>query len=242
MSAAGTRVVLVLGASGGCGASTLAGALALAWQRERSGAWLVEADARRGDVAAAWDLPGDRTLADLGGVIEEIGAGHIRAATEAHASGVSVLVAPAAPGSEGWADAPAGRRLGGALGAAAGPDGRCAIDGGTGMSELARGLAGVATSALVVCAPRIASARRARSLATALGVPGRAATGIVVARGPGPAELGTRSIARATGLPVRGELPWSPAEAAEFGAGRWPRGRRGSLRSEVARLAGECGG
>ena len=241
MSGARTQVVLVLGASGGCGASTLAGAIALAWQREHPGAWLVEADARRGDVAAAWDLPGGRTLADLGGVIDEIGARHVRAATEEHASGVSVLVAPAGPGGEAWADAPAGRRLGGALGDAAGPDGRCAIDGGTGMSELARGLAGAATSVLVVCAPRIASARRARSLASALAGAG-GATGLVVARGPGPAELGTRSIARATGLPVRGELPWSPAEAAELGAGRWPRGRRRSLRSEVARLAGECGG
>ncbi len=236
MSAA-ARLVLVVGASGGCGASTLAAALALSWQRDGEGAWLVEADAGRGDVAAAWDLAGERTLADLHGVVDELGPGHVRAAAEEHPSGVRVLAAAADPSAAGWADPPAGERLARAVAEAAGPSGRCAIDGGPGAGSLARGVAQVATAVLVVCPPRLDSARRARSVASALAAPG---TGLVVAAG-GRAELGTRALARATGLEVRGTLPWSPGEAAELGCGRWPRRRRRSLRAEAERLAAECG-
>jgi hypothetical protein len=101
-------------------------------------------------------------------------------------------------------------------------------------------VARLATAALVVCPPRLDSARRARAVASALATPAGAGARLVVAA-VGRAELGTRALARATGLPVCGALPWSPGEAAELGCGRWPRGRRRSLRAEVARLAAECG-
>lgn len=242
MSGTGPRLVLVLGASGGCGASTLAGALALAWQRERSGAWLAEIDTRRGDLAAAWDLPGHRTLADLAGVAAEIGPQHVRAAAESHPSGLAVLVAPSTPGGDAWADADAGERLTRALATAAGPDGRCVIDAGPGLSELAWGAARAASSVLVACAPRVAAARRARALVEALASEaGPPACGLVVVAGPGRAEIGARSLERATGLVVRAELPWSPAEAAELGAGLWPRGRRRPLRTAAMGLAEACG-
>ena len=64
---------LVAGASGGCGASLLAGrSLALAWAQAGAAAWLVELDLERGDLAGAGSSPGDRTIADLRPVAAEL--------------------------------------------------------------------------------------------------------------------------------------------------------------------------
>ncbi len=93
--------LVVAGASGGCGASLVAGALALRWAAAGGRPWLVELDLERGDLAGAWGLPADRTIADLVPVAAELDGGHLRAAALPHPSGVSLLPGPGAPGRRG---------------------------------------------------------------------------------------------------------------------------------------------
>lgn len=229
------RAIVVLGAAGGCGASLLAGALALAWQRERAGAWLVELDIGRGDLADAWDLRGDRTLADLEGVASELAPHHLRAASRSHTSGLTALVAPSLPRPPWPAIAAAGlvaavRDLAGA--------GRCVVDGGCGPGPAALAATGRADGILVACPPRLAAARRAQRLLGALAGSGddrRCA--LVLTHGPERGEIGARALGRVVGAPVVGELPWAAREAARLSAGNWPRGRRARLASAVVSIA-----
>jgi pilus assembly protein CpaE len=226
--------VVVLGASGGCGASTVAGALALCWAVEGTRPWLVELDLERGDLAGAWDLPRERTVADLAPVAAELDAGHVRAAAFPHPSGVVVLAGPGAPGAEAGWDRSSIHRL---VEVVAG-QGRVAVDAGPGLSPVAAAAVERAGRILVVCAPTLAAARRSRRLIEAAaerGAEGR--TAVVVAQGPSRAEIGARALGRALGASVAAELPWAHADAGELGAGRWPSGRRRPLRAAVERLA-----
>lgn len=234
-------VTLVVGANGGCGASLLAGALALHAARSGEGAWLVELDLDRGDRGEAWAMPVERTLADLLLVSDEMEERHLRQAAQVASGGLQVINAPSVPGAAGdWAEAAvvglveAARR-------AAGPRGHVVLDGGTGASAPVRAAAADADAVLVVCGPTVAAVRRARRVIDVLG--GRAGSGrscaLVVARGSGARDLGRRAIARVASAPVRGELPWSPAEASHLGCGQWPPGRRGRLACAVAALAEE---
>jgi pilus assembly protein CpaE len=230
------RAIVVLGASGGCGASLLAGGLALAWQREQPGAWLVELDVGRGDLAEGWDLPGDRTLADLAPVVAELAPHHLRAASREHLTGITTLVAPGAPGGPSW-DAAMAASVVAAVRDAAG-SGRCVIDAGCGLPPLVQGAVAQADGIVVACSPRVAAARRARGILSGLaatGDDGRCA--LVVAHGPGRPEIGARSLGRSAGAPGVGELPWSQREANDLAAGRWPRGRRARLAAAVAAVA-----
>lgn len=232
-------VTLVVGANGGCGASLLAGALALATARAGEGAWLIELDLGRGDRGEAWAMPPGRTLADLVVVADEIEGRHLHQAAHAGPAGLHVLNAPSgAGGADAWTAA-AVTRLVSAARAAAGPRGRVVLDGGTGPSGPVRAAAGAADLVLVVCSPTVGAVRRARRLMEALASSGGAlaTSALVVARGPGARELGARAVARAASAPVRGELPWSPGEASRLGCGQWPTGRRARLACAVAALA-----
>ncbi|MGD9572621.1 MAG: hypothetical protein AB7V62_12080 [Thermoleophilia bacterium] len=231
------RVILVVGAAGGSGASLLAGGVALALQRAGVASWLVEMASGRGDLADAWDLPGDRTVDDLLPVMGELAPHHLRAARREHPSGLGVLVASGVPGGAAWDPAATEGLLTAAAGVA-GEGGACVADAGTGLGAPARGVVAVAGRVLVVCPPRVAAARRARAIAAAIDGAGRPGTAsLVVAAGVGRAEIGMRALGRAAGVPVAAEIPWSPGEAAELGAGRWPRGRAGrGLRGAVEGL------
>ena len=230
--AGGGGVVAVLGAAGGCGASLLAGALALHGARAGGPAWLLDLDIDRGDRADAWDLAPNRTLADLAGVVGELDADHLRRAAHDHPSGTHLVLAPAQPGSAGeWGPGAVGRLLGAAR-AAAGPGGRVVADLGAGLGARARAAAAAADRTLVVCPPTLAGARRARRIADALG---DCRCALVVA-GPAARELAPRSLARAVGVPVLAEVPWAPREAARLAAGCWPSGRRARIAAAVAAL------
>lgn len=233
------RLSVVVGASGGCGASLVGGALALVWARGGDATWLVELDPDRGDLAAAWDAAPSRTLADLVSVADELVARHVRQAAHEHPSGVLAVAAAPAPGcGEDWTAARADALAGAAM-AAAGPGGRVVVDAGTGLRARAAAVAGRAADTLVVCDPTLSSCRRARRIVEALAAPGGRAgrCGLVVGRRPGRGEIGTRALGRAVGAEVLAELPWSEREAAAIGAGRWPRGRRRGLARALEGLA-----
>jgi pilus assembly protein CpaE len=227
--------VLVIGAAGGCGASTLAGALALAWARAGRSSRLIELDLERGDLAGAWSIPSERTIADLLPVLAELGAEHVERAAYAHPSGCSLLLAPAFPGAgQPWDEAATALLL--SIAARTGP---CVIDGGAGLSAPGAAAAALA-SVLITCPPSLAGARRSRRLAQALAVAGcETAPRLVVAPARGESELGARALAGAAGLPVAAVLPRSDREAARLAAGVWPDGRRTPLARVVAALADE---
>jgi pilus assembly protein CpaE len=229
---------IVVGASGGCGASLVAGALALRWAADGSRPWLLELDLERGDLAGAWDLPLERTVADLAPVAAELDANHLRAAAFPHPSGVVVLPGPGAPGAEaGWDRESTGRLVAAAL-----VQGRVVVDAGPGLSRVAAAAVEHAGEVLVVCAPTLASARRARRLLDAVAACGAGPrSALVVARGPARGEVGARALGRALGTNVVAEVPWAEAEAREIGAGRWAGGRRRPLRGAIERLAEAIG-
>ena len=230
-------VVVVVGACGGCGASMIAGALALAWARDDARVWLMELDLERGDRGGAWDLPVERTLDDLAVVADELDTGHLRRAVHVHPSGVRVVLAGGGPTTTMWSTTDVGRLLD----AAEGDDDaetRLIVDTGPGWS-LAAGLATERPlSVLLASPPTLSGARRARRLLGLLGVSGAdSRCGLVINHGPGAEEIGARAFGRAVGAPVLAELPWEEREGVHLSAGRWPEGRRARLGHAVAHLA-----
>ena len=217
-----TGTLVVCGAVGGCGASLLAGALALRWAVAGARPWLVELDLERGDLAGSWGLPADRTIADLAAVASELDGGHLRAAALPHPSGVSLLPGPGAPGAaDGWDDAGLARLLD-----VAAREGQVVVDAGSGLGRPGLIAAERAGGVLLVCPPTLAGARRARRILDALsgqGAEGRAALG------------------RALAVAVAGDLPWARREGAELSAGRWSPGRGRRLHDAVERLAEAIG-
>ncbi|MGD9696827.1 MAG: hypothetical protein AB7V42_14345 [Thermoleophilia bacterium] len=222
--------VLVVGAGGGCGTSLVAGALALCWSAAGRGCWLLDLDLDRGDLAAAWGLPADRTIADLAPVAAELAPAHVRAASFPHPSGVTALCAPGVPGAERRWEADGVARL---VRVVAG-EGTLVIDGGSALCPPAAAAAGGVRHRLVVCRATVASARRARRALDEIGGDGAR---VVLNPGPGRGELSARALGRALGAPVAAELPWAASEAAVLSAGGWPRGGRARLRAAVEALA-----
>lgn len=233
--AAGAAVTVVVGACGGCGVSLLAAAIGLCRARAGGPAWMLELDQERGDLAGAWDLPPVRTLGDLASVADELDEAQLLRAAHVHESGLRLLLAPpAAGGAPAWRGAAAGRLVA----TAASTTGEVVVDAGAGWSLTLDLAARPRTAVLVVCPPTLSAARRARRLVDALPDGGHGRCGLVLNEGPDRGELGARAFRRAVGVPLAAELPWRPREAAELGAGRWPRGRRARLAEAIARLAG----
>jgi hypothetical protein len=225
------RVTVVAGVGGGAGASTLASALALAV----GGAWLIDLDHDRGDIAASWDLVGDRTTEDLLPVAGELGAVHLRHAARSHRSGTTVLAAPARPGAAAaWRPGATAALVAAARDAAA-PSGAVVVDAGAGVPPDGSG----GDALLLVCPPTLCGARRAVAALAALRERrDDRGCGLVVGARPGRAEVGARALGRLVGAPVAGALPWSPREAGALAGGRWPEGRRARLARAVRALAG----
>jgi pilus assembly protein CpaE len=229
-----TGPLVVAGAAGGCGASLVAGALSLCWAAAGARPWLLELDLERGDLAGAWGLPADRTIADLAPVAGEIDGGHLRAAAFPHPSGVSLLPGPGLPGAaDAWDEGGLGRLV-----EAAAAEGQVVVDAGAGLGSAALAAAARAGGVLLVCPPTLAGARRARRLLDALGArAARATSAVVVNAGPERGEIGARALGKALAASVVAELPWARGEGAELSAGRWSSGRRRPLHRAVERLA-----
>ncbi len=226
--------VLVVGACGGCGASLVAGGIALAWAATGAATWLVEIDVERGDLGGAWGVSAERGLADLVAVSAELDVGHLRQAGHAHSSGATLVLGPGTPGADAPWDAAAVARLVGV----AGGEGRVVLDAGAGLSSLAIAAAEAATRVLLVCPPTIAAARRGRRLVEALAGGGAdRRSGLVVSGGPGGGELSSGALARAVGVEVVAEAPWDERDARQIGVGRWPGGRRRGLGAALSQLA-----
>jgi len=88
------RVVAVMGAKGGVGATVLACQLAASLQEIGGRAVLVDLNYPLGDVALHFDVEPTYTLADLARAQEELDATYLRTILKGHGSGVQILAAP----------------------------------------------------------------------------------------------------------------------------------------------------
>ena len=93
-SAVSGQTISVLGAGGGCGASTLAVNLAVVLAAERRRCALVDLKPGVGDLAALLDLKPTHTLADLCVNPSLVDEAMLEKAGVAHSSGVRLLAAP----------------------------------------------------------------------------------------------------------------------------------------------------
>jgi pilus assembly protein CpaE len=88
------RVVVVMGAKGGVGATFVATQLAASLQAGGGSTAIVDLNYPLGDVAVQLDLNPKHTLADLGGKSADLDSVFLRTVMARHRSGCSVLAAP----------------------------------------------------------------------------------------------------------------------------------------------------
>lgn len=218
--------LVVLGASGGCGATTVAIGSALAIQRSGGSAVLVELDFARGDLAGGFGVPRDRSIADLEGVADELTEAHVLAAAFPHRSGMRVLFAPP-PSAATW-----GRSAAALLVSASAASGHVVADLSCGLTDAAFGAIDQGATPVIVSSATRAGARRAAAFVEALA---ECECAFLLSRAGGAKELSARAAERMVGLSVAAELPDSKGEADALAAGRWPTKRK-------ARLAGAIEG
>lgn len=225
-----TRVLVVLGAAGGVGATMVACALALGLAEAAAPVGLLEFDFERGDLAGAWGVPADRTIDDLAPVVKELERHHVELVAHRHAPNVAVVLGHGSACCGGTWDRPATSRLLDRAGIL----GTVVVDAGCSHAAHVEEACAQARQIVVVAAPTIAGARRVRALIGNLQRWEVAGELLLVAnRGVGRDYLTGRAFAHAAGRAVTVELPKSDREAVDLGAGRWPGRRRRSLRSAI---------
>ena len=232
-------VVVVAGAVGGAGASTIASGYALAVAAAGPPVALMDLDLDRGGLSPAWGIPVGRTIDDLAAVADDPRPEHLEMVAFTHRSGVHVYAAPGRLGAECvWRDSRLERLID-----LAGSAGEVVVDAGTLRGDIGRQLVRVAGRLLIVVPPTLAACRAAQRLISdcaderpALGVE------VILNRGVGTNQLATRSCARLLGRPVHVELPRADDESADCGAGREIRKRRSQFRTRMASLTGTGAG
>jgi pilus assembly protein CpaE len=88
------QLLAVVGAGGGCGASTVAVNLAAAFAREHAAAHLIDLNLTRGDLAPLLDVTPPYTLADLAANENRLDRALYEKLLARHPSGVTLLAAP----------------------------------------------------------------------------------------------------------------------------------------------------
>lgn len=230
-------VTVVLGATGGVGATLVACGIALGYAAAGHAIALAEFDLERGDIAGTWGVPADRTLDDLTAVIDELMPSHVEMVCHPHPSGVCLLLAPRRASATAEWNAQATRVL------LQGTRmlGDVVVDAGASLGPHVAEACRQAERVVTVVAPTIAGARRARILDGTLDfwdVSGDRV--LIVNRGVGRDHLSARAFARAVGRDITAELPGSPADADAVEAGRWPTGRRRrTIRTAIGTLVAE---
>jgi pilus assembly protein CpaE len=227
-----TRGLAVLGASGGCGTTTVAIGSALAVQRAGGDSVLVELDLARGDLSGNFGVPRERSIADLEGVADELTEAHVAAAAFPHRSGMRVLFAPTPPARATW-----GRSAVALLLSASAAAGHVVVDLSGGLTDAALGAIDQGAAPVIIASATRAGARRAAAFVEALPVGCESA--FVLSHAGGVKELSTRAAERMVGLSVVAELPDSKGEADALAAGRWPTKRKARLAQAIEGIASQ---
>lgn len=217
----------ILGATGGCGATTLACGAALVASQSGPGPLLVGLDSLGGGPADLWGIPATRSVDDLRAVGEELGPEHVGNVVHEHRSGVAVMVGPRTPrGAAEW-DGHAADMLAGLIAV-----GRPWIaDAGRGGLPLADAFLTRASRVVVVTPCTVDGASRARRVLDQLA----SRTVTIAATGlPAGGTMSARALRRVLGCDEVIEFPVDHRGASDISAGRAPR-RRG-LAGAIARM------
>ncbi len=211
--------VVVTGATGGCGTTTLACAIALRHAQAGGSPVLIGAGADYGGPSDLWGVPAARTLDDLLPLGSDLTPVHISHIIHSHASGVGVIVGPRSPGA---AAAWEGDMLDALVEGATGGH-EWIADLGRAGTPLAHALAARADHVVVVVPARVECMAQASHL---IGRMGNARTSAMWSPLPAAGDLPVRAMRRALGdIPVI-VMPSDRRGAADVMAGRLP-SRRG---------------
>jgi Mrp family chromosome partitioning ATPase len=214
--------IVVWGAAGGVGTTTLACALALSMATGDDATdppVLVDADAHGGGPLAMWGIRAERGLDDLAALGADLGAGHVAQVRHRHPAGVDVMGGHAGPVGCGAWTPDAARVLADII---AGRD-AWVVDAGRGDDVLAAALAARAGTTAMLVPRSLDGVQRARERAHRRGAP--APSVLVVCDGCGADLLGMRAARRALADPSAIALPRDVRAAAHVRAGQRPRGR-----------------
>lgn len=209
---------VVVGATGGCGATTVACALALMLAAQGGAPLLVDGDLHAGGPGALWNVDATRGLDDLGELGSDVGAEHVGHLVHRHACGVDVMAGCLRASSAVVHDPVACAAV--ADYAASRP---CWVaDGGRGDSGLVAALIARADRLLMVAPCTLRGAARAAALVERLD----ARSAVVLAARWVPGEhVPARVLARSAGGAEVLALGRDDRAAGHVAAGRAPRGR-----------------
>lgn len=183
--------VVVVGATGGCGTTVLACALALRLADAGQVPLLVDAGMHGTGPPALWGITATRGLDDLLPLGAGITSGHVDHVVHRHSRGVDVVAGSAGPGSAlAWSDA-AGSLAGHVADRAA-----WVADAGLGDAPVAMALAQRASQVVLVAPATVQGARRAARM---LQAPVAAAATVVATALPGGDRLSARAMRAAMG-------------------------------------------
>lgn len=209
---------VIVGATGGCGVTTIACALSLMLPTDGAPALLVDADLHAGGPGSLWSLEPARGLDDLGALGDAVAAEHVDHLIHRHACGVDVMAGCASAASRVVHDP----------GAAAAvveyvESRQCwVVDGGRGDSALAAGLMSRAHRVVVVAPCTLQGVSRAVAVVARLDA---RAVVAVSARWVAGERVPDRILERALAGPDVVAVGRDGGAAADIAAGRAPRGR-----------------
>ena len=228
------RVVAVVGARGGAGATSFAVALALAAARAGKRTLLVDGDPFGGGIDLA--LGAERVEGPRWDAFAEAAhpiAGEELAAALPRCGEVTVLAWP-----RGAAPVIPAARVESLLAAARRAARLVVVDVARSFDEASRVALSMADLAFVVCPAEVRACAAGRRVAETVGL--FVDDVRVVARGPAPTDLDADTVAEAVGVPLAGWLDEEPGIAVALDEGRPPgRGGRGPLAALCARLVEE---
>lgn len=211
--------IVVMGATGGCGTTTIACALALRLSGGSRVPVLIDAGVHGGGPAAAWGLAPARALDDLLPLGHDITAAHVEHVLHRHARGVDVIGGCASPvGAMAWTG-PAATALAGHVA----DRGAWVADAGFADAPVAVALLARARRTVLVVPRTAQGAARARM---ALERVGDRPLAIVAGHVPGGDSVSPRGLARAVGGRAVIALGRDDRAAIDVAEARLPRGRR----------------
>lgn len=223
--------VVVIGAAGGCGTTTLACALALARSQSGEQVLLVDLDPHGGGPTALWGVPVTRSLDDAGALGSALGPDHLEHLVHRHATGIDVMAGAREPlALVGWSAAAVD-----AVAQYVVSRPSWVVDAGRGDTALAMALLSRADLAVVLVPRTGHGARRASHAARAVqawAAQGRTAVAVATEL-PAGERVPQRALERALGLEMVATVPRDDRAAARVADAHPARGR-GLARSVAA--------
>jgi len=208
----------MIGATGGCGATTLACAVALGRAQAGEAVLVVDLDAHGGGPSALWGIPATRALDDLHDLGDGLGPDHLGHLVHRHPAGIDVMAGARTPAALiHWSAAPAD-----AFATHVTTRSSWVADAGRGDTVLAAALTARA-DLVVVVAPRTVHGT-ARAVAVLREGQWRRAA-CVASHLPAGERVSDRTLSRAIGLDVIASVPCDDRAASRVAAAQPARGR-----------------